>query len=310
MPRVRPLSPPLSRRLVHLGVVSSALFMVSALQISSVRVARAEDVNCNGIPRAQEQDPSAPGKDCVFYLQNGNNCIRQTNSPTRKCDDYVAPGANQAATCSDMLARDSDADGYGDSCDNCPAISNSDQFDSDQDGIGDSCDNCPLTSNANQADRDSDGLGDACDACPGSPSLNGDQDGDGATDVKDNCLCLPNRDQADRDSDGVGDLCDNCPDVANVSQKDSDRDGIGDACDNCPQVANHDQAVTGARGRDGLPIGAACAPSLAAGCAASGHRDSQAGYGALSVVLGGLVAWAIRRGRSSSASVVTRSPLR
>ena len=62
--------------------------------------------------------------------------IRQTNSPTRKCDDYVAPGANQAATCSDMLARDSDADGYGDSCDNCP-----------------------LTSNANQADRSAGGAG-------------------------------------------------------------------------------------------------------------------------------------------------------
>ena len=34
--------------------------------------------------------------------------------------------------------------------------------DSDEDGIGDACDNCPNNPNANQADTDGDGIGDAC----------------------------------------------------------------------------------------------------------------------------------------------------
>ncbi|HNN90797.1 MAG TPA: thrombospondin type 3 repeat-containing protein [Pseudomonadota bacterium] len=256
----------------------------------------AEDVNCNGIPRAQEQDPAAAGKDCVHFQMQGS-CTRTTTSPTRKCDDYIAPGPGQAATCSDMLARDGDGDGFGDGCDNCPAISNSDQSDGDGDGVGDSCDNCPLTKNSDQADRDRDGVGDACDACPTSTSLSGDQDGDGAPDVKDTCLCLPNADQKDQDGDGVGDACDNCPGVANSSQKDSDRDGIGDACDNCPSVANRDQAVTGMRGRDGLPIGAACVPMSVGGCSTSGESQprSTAASGGLLVALVGLF-YSLRRG--------------
>ena len=278
---------------------SLGLLLGLLLVASGPRAALAEDVNCNGIPRAQEQDPSAPGKDCVHYLANGNSCTRLTASPTRKCDDYAAPRGGQAASCSDMLAKDSDGDGFGDGCDNCPSISNSDQSDSDGDGVGDSCDNCPLTSNADQADRDSDQLGDACDACPGSPSLTGDQDGDGTPDVGDNCLCLPNASQADADRDGVGDACDNCPALSNVSQKDSDHDGIGDACDNCPQAANRDQAVTAAKGRDGLPIGAACVPMTAAGCSALGGGatgpQSTAGYGALGVVLAWLSLSMLRR---------------
>lgn len=35
--------------------------------------------------------------------------------------------------------------------------------DSDGDGIGDACDNCPLVANADQADCDGDGIGDVCD---------------------------------------------------------------------------------------------------------------------------------------------------
>jgi hypothetical protein len=265
----------------------------------------AEDVNCNGIPRTQEQDPSAPGKDCVHYLANGTSCSRVTNSPTRKCDDYVAPRAGQAATCSDQLAKDSDGDGFGDGCDNCPQVSNSDQSDSDGDGSGDSCDSCPLTANADQADRDRDGLGDACDACPSSPSVSGDQDGDGTPDVLDNCLCLPNAMQSDGDGDGVGDACDNCPALSNVSQKDSDRDGVGDACDNCPQSPNRDQAVTDQRGRDGKPIGAACIPTTAGGCSASGEGSgrpqSGAGYGALAVALAWLTVSLRRRNSAARA---------
>ncbi len=58
---------------------------------------------------------------------------------------------------------DTDKDGIGDSCDNCPTKENKDQKDSDKDGIGDACDNCPLVSNADQKDSDNDGMGDVCD---------------------------------------------------------------------------------------------------------------------------------------------------
>jgi len=52
--------------------------------------------------------------------------------------------------------------------------------DSDGDGIGDSCDNCPNDSNPDQADCDGDGLGDVCDS---------DDDNDGVPDVNDVCPC-------------------------------------------------------------------------------------------------------------------------
>ena len=58
---------------------------------------------------------------------------------------------------------DIDADGAGDSCDNCLTIYNDDQSDYDGDGIGDSCDVC--------TDTDGDGYGD-----PGFPANTCDPD--------------------------------------------------------------------------------------------------------------------------------------
>lgn len=76
----------------------------------------------------------------------------------------------------EMGGEDTDGDGFGDACDNCPLHSNFDQVDSDKDGAGDMCDpdddndnmedtqdNCPFVRNPGQRDSDGDGLGDACD---------------------------------------------------------------------------------------------------------------------------------------------------
>jgi len=128
--------------------------------------------------------------------------------------------------------RDGDSDGHPDDADNCPNISNPDQFDGDGDGVGNVCDNCPTVGNPTQTDTDGDGEGDACET---------DADGDDVLNDEDNCPTVYNPNQADGDGDDVGDVCDNCPDDANTNQNDMDGDGFGDVCDNCPQFYNPGQ---------------------------------------------------------------------
>jgi hypothetical protein len=87
--------------------------------------------------------------------------------------------------------------------------------DSDGDGVGDACDNCPHTPNLDQSDRDEDGIGDACDV---PDFIRGDFNANGLIDMSDACLelcylflgrsspsCL---DAADANDDGLLSLCD------------------------------------------------------------------------------------------------------
>ena len=105
--------------------------------------------------------------------------------------------------------RDSDSDGIPDDEDNCPNDANPGQEDTDGDGPGDVCDDCPLdpdndldidgwcsdedncpdVANTGQEDADGDGLGDVCDDCPLDPD--NDLDGDGVCGDED---CQPDSD--------------------------------------------------------------------------------------------------------------------
>jgi C1A family cysteine protease len=143
---------------------------------------------------------------------------------------YTVPTGKVKAVVTQNL-KDTDGDGIVDIFDNCPSISNADQYDHDGDGVGDDCDNCEFASNEDQKDSDGDRIGDACDLCPhkkyvGSKSWEEDRDMPGSL---------------DKDMDGIGDACDTCPSLSNADQKDSDGDGVGDLCDNCPLTPNAGQ---------------------------------------------------------------------
>jgi len=114
---------------------------------------------------------------------------------------------------------DEDQDGLNEDNDNCPAVANVDQVDSDGDGVGDVCDQCP--SDPAKAEPGQCGCG----------ADDGDSDYDDIADCVDNCRDVSNPTQDDQDDDGFGDACDNCPAAANPDQADDDADGIGNACD-------------------------------------------------------------------------------
>lgn len=140
----------------------------------------------------------------------------------------------------DPQCQDPDKDGLPYTQDNCWLVFNRDQQDTDDDGVGDVCDNCPGP-NPDQADVDADGRGDACDNCPNTPNPDqADADADGIGDACDNCPNTPNPDQADNDSDGIGNACEvDCnrngipdkDDLATGTSQDCNGNSVPDECD-------------------------------------------------------------------------------
>ncbi len=201
-----------------------------------------------------------------------DNCPDDSNHDQKNSDGppELAPGDVCDDDDDDDLIFDEDGDGTDDPCDtgqvnncddNCPTVPNGSfqpgtpQLDTDDDGVGDVCDNCPDDDNPGQENADGDADGDACDLdddndgipdtedlCPFTPGPNDDTDGDLVGDVCDNCPGIQNAGQADQDGDGDGDDCDNCVTVYNPGQDDVDGDDVGGACDNCPVTPNNDQA--------------------------------------------------------------------
>jgi hypothetical protein len=161
---------------------------------------------------AQSQDnPECLGTECGKPKEEGGGCGCGCG-----CSVWVAytdDGKTLAYT------DDADGDGKADTVDNCPFVSNRDQFDGDGDAVGDLCDNCAASSNFTQLDTDGNGQGDLCDA---------DIDGDAVLNAVDNCANIPNALQGNIDTDGLGDVCDD----------DDDGDGFPDTTDLCPMLSH------------------------------------------------------------------------
>lgn len=232
-----------------------------------------EDTDEDGLGDACDQDDD---NDLVPDL--GDNCPRAYNPanvvPT-DCNgdgDTDDPGEEVGAQC------ESDGDGVGDVCDQCPDFPD-DGVDADFDGVPDGCDNCPSTPNGpllgtcavgvpgtctsnsqcsagpgcptgicsrDQGDIDGNGHGDACDP---------DMDGDGFANEIDNCPRHANTLQLNSDDDLAGNACDAC--AGHDDAADADGDCVPDGCDNCPNHYNPSQANL-----DPDALGDACDPDV------------------------------------------------
>ena len=101
---------------------------------------------------------------------------------------------------------------------------NKNQEDTDNDGVGDVCDNCPSMPNGPL-------LG-TCGPASSNAGTNCTSDGQCTAGCSSSGDC--NLNQEDTDGDGYGNICDNCPNRCNAQQLDADGDGRGDVCDQTP----------------------------------------------------------------------------
>jgi hypothetical protein len=91
--------------------------------------------NCPGVPNGPQlgtclnvEDFTTVGETCTTQEQCGIQVVCGTPLPVNLCDLYQ---------------HDTDSDGVGNVCDNCPTVYNAQQLDADGDNIGDVCDATP-----------------------------------------------------------------------------------------------------------------------------------------------------------------------
>ena len=130
-----------------------------------------------GLPNDRDEDGVLDDQDNCPTVPNGAN--------EGTCNSgYTGVACTTNADCGiDGLCstnqEDTDTDGVGDVCDNCPNLANTNQEDTDNDGPGDVCDNCPNTPNPDQLDTYPPGSNDCGDACECEGNFDGDDDVDG-----------------------------------------------------------------------------------------------------------------------------------
>ncbi|MBI5488613.1 MAG: hypothetical protein HY905_14865 [Deltaproteobacteria bacterium] len=194
---------------------------------------------CDPCPYHPERSNDDEDRDGVF--NHCDPCPEGDRSGADNCDvDHDGFPDDATCTCPSGWACPAGA------LDNCPGTPNPvfvwppcAQGESDTDGIGDLCDNCPFVDNPTQMDGDGDTAADACDNCPVVPNPHQDD--------------LDLKADGSWEADGTGESCDNCPGVWNHSQADDDLapdggggfivapDGVGNVCDNCRVYPNPDQ---------------------------------------------------------------------
>jgi hypothetical protein len=208
-------------------------------------VADCADSDCAGAPNCTE------GGHCYDGFDNDGDTLLDCADPDCSCE---------CARCG-VGGPDPDADGIATSCDNCPTISNANQYDFDGDGVGNRCD--PETC-GDGIDNDGDGWYDCFDPdCTSDATCNEslhchdflDNDFDCTYDCADSdcfgdpdCfatetgLCL---DYQDNDQDGLADCADAdcfsesaCQESQNCADGiDNDHDGHVDCLDtDCPRT--------------------------------------------------------------------------
>ncbi len=208
--------------------------------------------NCPYMTDPDQTDTDSDGQ--------GNACDEDDDNDGWNDEIETAAGTDPLDPAS--FPADSDNDGITDVLDNCPYVSNPDQWDSDGDGKGDACD-IPGSISGTVIDEDTGlGIGGITVSVQGPSNLSTQTDSSGAftvtgldqgtylvracaveywcEDYPSPILLEQGQDITgvdfvlthDVDSDGIRDTEDNCPYVRNPGQSDRDSDGAGDACDN------------------------------------------------------------------------------